>query len=111
MQPLGVGVEKQRRQSNKATIKATSKLNPQTGIVSKTRSNFSTENWGEEMSHYLRSIEKMKEGSLEEIVVLAKPLMSPLKKNRSQETSSGSQSLAGGPSNLPNFHSSFVDEW
>ena len=77
MQPLGVSVEQSRRQTNKPTIKATTKLNPQTGIISNAQTRFSAENWGKEMAHYLRSIEKMRDGSLKEIIVLAEPLMSP----------------------------------
>ena len=63
MQPLGVSVEQLRRQTNKPAIKATTKLNPQTGIISNAQIRFSAENWGKEMAHYLRSIKKMRDGS------------------------------------------------
>ena len=108
MQPLGVSVEQPRKQSNKPSIKATTKLNPQTGIISNTQSKFSAENWGTATSNYLRSIEKMKEGSLEEIVALAEPFMSPLKSRR-QETSRGPQSITGG--NSQDVRACLVDEW
>ena len=62
-----------RRQSNKPVIKAASKLNPQTGLVSSVASMFSANNWGEKTRDYLKSIEKMRSGSLEEIVQLAVP--------------------------------------
>ena len=62
-----------RRQSNKPVIKAASKLNPQTGLVSSVASMFSADNWGEKTRDYLKSIEKMRSGSLEEIVQLAVP--------------------------------------
>ena len=104
MQPLGVGVEQSRRQTNKPAIKATTKLNPQTGIVSNAWTRFSAENWGKETAHYLRSIEKMRDGSLEEIVVLAEPLMSLLKKSHQE-------SLTGGYPELSNFCACLVDEW
>lgn len=106
MQPLGV--DQPRRQSNKPSIKATTKLNPQTGIISNSQTKFSAENWGLATSNYLRSIEKMKEGSLEEIVALAEPFMSPLKSRR-QETSHGPQSLTG--SNSQDIRACLVDEW
>ena len=46
----------------------------------------------------------MRDGSLEEIVVLAEPLMSPLKKSRQE-------SLTGGYPELSDFHACLVDEW
>jgi hypothetical protein len=60
-------------------IKAVAKLNPQTGVVSNATSHFSTENWGQATMYYVKSISKMKTVSLEEIVDLAAPFMSPLK--------------------------------
>jgi hypothetical protein len=60
-------------------IKPAAKLNPQTGVVSNTTSYFSAENWGQGTRYYVKSIIKMKTGSLEEIVDLATPFMSPLK--------------------------------
>ena len=108
MQPLGDYVEHPKRQASKPSNKATSKLNPQTGVISKTQSNFSTENWGTTTSNYMRSIEKMREGLLEEIAGLAKRFMPPLKSHH-QETSLGSQSLSGG--NLQDVHACLVDEW
>lgn len=68
-----------RRQSNKPVIKAASKLNPHTGLVSSIALMFSADNWGAKTRDYLKSIEKMKAGSLEEIVQLAIPFMSLLK--------------------------------
>jgi hypothetical protein len=107
MQPLSIGVQ-QPRQSNKPSIKATTKLNPQTGIVSNTKSKFSAENWATAMSNYLRSIKKMKEGSLEEIVALAVLFMSPLKSHH-HELLLGPPSLTGG--NLQDDRACLVDEW
>ena len=108
MQPLSDHVEHPKRQANKPSNKATSKLNPQTGVISKTQSNFSAENWGMTTSNYVRSIEKMRESSLEEIAGLTKHFMSPLKSHR-QETSLGSQSLSGG--NSQDVCACLVDEW
>ena len=111
MQPLGVSAEQPKKQSNKPTIKAATKLNPQTGIVSNTQSRFSTENWGTATSNYVRSIEKMKEGSLEQIVNLSMPYMSPLKSHR-QETSLVSQSLTSfTEGNSQDIRAYLVDEW
>ena len=59
-----------------------SKLNPHTGLVSSVASMFSADNWGATTRDYLKSIEKMRAGSLEEIVQLAVPYMSPLKNRR-----------------------------
>ena len=110
MQPLSVSAEQPKRQSNKPSNKAVTKLNPQTGIVSNAQTRFSAENWGTETSNYVRSIEKMKEGSLEEIIALATPLMSPLKSRR-QETSLGSQSLTGPGGSSQDIRACLVDEW
>ena len=68
-----------KKQANKPAIKVVSRLNPQTGVISNAGSNFSMENWGHATRNYVRSIDKMKVGSLEEIVKLAMPYMSPLK--------------------------------
>ena len=46
----------------------------------------------------------MRDGSLEEIVVLAEPLMSLLKKSRQE-------SLTGGYPELSDFRACLVDEW
>jgi hypothetical protein len=108
MQPLSIGIQQPRRQSNKPSIKATTKLNPQTGIVSNTKSKFSAENWATAMRNYLRSIEKMKEGSLEKIVALAVPFMSPLKSHH-HELLLGPPSLTRG--NLQDVRACLVDEW
>lgn len=48
------------RLTNKSSIRAVSKLNPQTGILSNVSSNFSTENWGGTTWSYLKSIEETK---------------------------------------------------
>ncbi|KAI9433680.1 hypothetical protein BJY52DRAFT_1231463, partial [Lactarius psammicola] len=68
--------------TNKPSIKAASKLNPATGVVSNTTSKFSAENWAATTKNYFRSITKMKAGSLEEIVQLATAFMSPSKCRR-----------------------------
>jgi hypothetical protein len=73
-----------RRKTNKPTIKAVSKLNPQTGLVSSVASKFSADNWGATTRNYMKSIEKMKAGSLERIVELALPFMSPMKSRRGE---------------------------
>jgi hypothetical protein len=80
MKPEPLDVAK--KQSSKPTIRAASRLNPQTGIVSNIASKFSAENWGMATKGYIKSIEKMKAGSLENIVKLATPFMSPLKSRR-----------------------------
>ena len=79
---MSLDAELVKKQTSKPSIKVTSKLNPQTGIISNTTSKFSAENWGSATRNYVRSIEKMKAGSLEEIVKLATPYMSPLKSRR-----------------------------
>ncbi len=71
-----------RKQPNKPTIKAVSKLNPATGVISNATSKFSAENWGSTTRNYFRSINKMKPVSLEEIMQLATLFMSPLKSRR-----------------------------
>jgi hypothetical protein len=73
-----------RRQSSKLAIKATSKLNPQTGLVSSLTLMFSTENWGATTRNYLKFIEKMKAGSLQTIVQLAVPFTSPMKSHHGE---------------------------
>ncbi|KAH9006023.1 hypothetical protein EDB83DRAFT_2236891 [Lactarius deliciosus] len=67
-----------KKPTNKVT-RATSKLNPATGVISNAASKFSAENWGKATQYYFVSIDKMKSGSVEEIVQLATPFMSPLK--------------------------------
>ena len=84
------GAEPVKRQSNKPAIKATTKINPQTGIMSSITSLFSAENWGVATSQYVTSIRKMEPGSLEEIMELATPFMSPLKSRRRLEKASAS---------------------
>jgi hypothetical protein len=74
--------ERVKKSTNKPTIKAASKLNPNTGVVSNVSSNFSAENWAAVTSNYYRSIDKMKLTSLEEIVRLAMKFMSPSKSRR-----------------------------
>jgi hypothetical protein len=107
MEPLRDDVEQQKKQGNKPSIKAATRLNPHTGVISNTQSRFSTDNWGTATSSYVRSIEKMKDGSLEEIVVLAVPFMSPFK--RRQETSCGVQALTRG--NALDLRACLADEW
>jgi hypothetical protein len=79
MGPRPLNDEQVKKQTSKPAIKATSKLNPQTGVLLKAASKFSTENWGPAMRHYVKSINKMKVGSLESIMDLATSYMSPLK--------------------------------
>ncbi|KAI9436203.1 hypothetical protein H4582DRAFT_2078814 [Lactarius indigo] len=81
-----------KKSANKPSIKAASKLNPSTGIVSNVTSKFSAENWGAATNNYFKSINKMKPSSLEEVVRLATPFMLPLKTRR-QGYSYGLQSL------------------
>ncbi|KAH8984333.1 hypothetical protein EDB92DRAFT_1950889 [Lactarius akahatsu] len=81
-----------KKQANKPSIKVASKLNPLTGIVSNVASNFSAENWAAKTNNYFKSINKMKLDSLEEVVQLAMPFMSPSKTHR-QGCSYGPQSL------------------
>ncbi|KAH9169057.1 hypothetical protein EDB89DRAFT_1908891 [Lactarius sanguifluus] len=80
-----------KKQANKPSIKAASKLNPLTGIVSNVASKFSAENWGTKTRDYFHSINKMKLESLEEVVRLATLFMSP-SKTRRQGCSYGPQS-------------------
>ncbi|KAH8987223.1 hypothetical protein EDB86DRAFT_2809056 [Lactarius hatsudake] len=81
-----------KKQANKPSIKAASKLNLVTENVSKVTSKFSAENWGAKTSCYFQSINKMKLESLEEVVQLATPFMSP-SKTRCQGCSYEPQSL------------------
>ncbi|KAH9019020.1 hypothetical protein EDB85DRAFT_1873448 [Lactarius pseudohatsudake] len=81
-----------KKQASKPSIKAASKLNPLTGIVSNVASKFSAENWAAKTNNYFKSINKMKLDSLEEVVRLATPFMSP-SKTRRQGCSYGPQSL------------------
>jgi hypothetical protein len=82
MGPRPLDDEQVKKQTSKPAIKAVSKLNPQTGVLLKATSKFSTENWGPATRHYVKSINKMKVGSLESIVDLAMLYMSPLKSCR-----------------------------
>ncbi|KAH9034759.1 hypothetical protein EDB85DRAFT_1889688 [Lactarius pseudohatsudake] len=68
-----------KKQTNKPTIKALSKLNPATGVVSNAASKFSAENWGMITINYFTSIDRMKSELLENIMQLATPFMSPAK--------------------------------
>jgi hypothetical protein len=97
-----------RRQSNKPAIKATSKLNPQTGLVSSITSMFSADNWGATTRNYLKSIEKMKAGSLEAIVELAGPYMSPLKSRRGESSRS---LFAGAAKDHDDVRACLEDDW
>ncbi|KAH9008042.1 hypothetical protein EDB83DRAFT_2323441 [Lactarius deliciosus] len=81
-----------REQANKLSIKAASKLNPLTRIVSNAASKFSAENWAVKMNNYFKSINKMKLDSLKEVMQLAMPFMSP-SKTCHQGCSYGPQSL------------------
>ncbi|KAF8259051.1 hypothetical protein EI94DRAFT_1814058 [Lactarius quietus] len=96
-----------RKQSNKPVIKATSNLNPQTGVVSSITSMFSVDNWGVTTRNYLKSIEKMKAGSLETIVQLAVPFMSPLKSHRGES----SHSLFGPAQDHKDICACLEDDW
>jgi hypothetical protein len=71
MGPGPLDDEQVKKQTSKPAIKAVSKLNPQTGVLSKAMSKFSTENWGPATRHYVKSVNKMKVGSLESIMDLA----------------------------------------
>jgi hypothetical protein len=82
MGPGPLNDEQVKKQTSKPAIKATSKLNPQTGVLLKAASKFSTEIWGPATRHYVKSINKMKVGSLESIMDLATSYMSPLKSHR-----------------------------
>lgn len=75
-----------KKQANRPAIKVVSKSNPQTGVVSNAASNFSIENWGKVARYYIMSIDKMKVGSLEKIVKLAMPYVSPLDRCRTVST-------------------------
>jgi hypothetical protein len=77
-----------KKRSSKPFIKATSKLNPLTGIVSNAASKFSADNWGAATQSYFKSIDDMNPGSLKEVVQLATPFMSPLKSRRQGQGSS-----------------------
>jgi hypothetical protein len=71
-----------RKHPNRPSNKATCKLNPLTGVVSKAATNFSAENWVVVTGNYVMSIGNMKAGSLDEVVELATPYMSPLKRRQ-----------------------------
>ncbi|KAF8256394.1 hypothetical protein EI94DRAFT_1711617 [Lactarius quietus] len=96
-----------RKQSNKPVIKATSKLNPQTGVVLSITLMFSVDNWRVTTRNYLKSIEKMKAGSLETIVQLAVPFMSPLKSHRGES----SRSLFGPAQDHEDIRACLEDDW
>ncbi|KAF8257800.1 hypothetical protein EI94DRAFT_1708612 [Lactarius quietus] len=83
MEPFG-----ERRQGSKPSIKAVSTLNPQTRVVSKAPSKCSAEHWADKTIKYIKSIKKMQDGSLEEIVTLATQYVSPSKIHQ-QEAASG----------------------
>ncbi|KAI9431278.1 hypothetical protein H4582DRAFT_1822671 [Lactarius indigo] len=95
-----------KKSANKLSIKAASKLNPSTRIVSNITSKFSAENWGAATNNYFKSINKMKPSSLEEVVRLATPFMSPLKTCR-QGYSYGLQSLV---EDNEDIHACLVDD-
>jgi hypothetical protein len=108
--PTGTGsadLEPVKRQSSKPTIKATSKLNPQTGVVSNVSSMFSAEKWGKATESYFTSIGNLMEGSLEEILELTKPFMSQLKK-RQESSHAGLHSL---DEEGANCRARLVDAW
>ena len=71
--------ESVRRQANRSVIKAASKINPHTRLVSSITSMFSADNWGAKTKDYIKSIEKMRDGSLEQIVQLTAPYLSTSK--------------------------------
>ena len=76
---LNLDAESGVKQAGKQVNKVMSKLNPQTGVVSNAASKFTSERWAFATGNYVKSIDKMRAGSLEEIVQLAMPYMSPLK--------------------------------
>jgi hypothetical protein len=82
MGPGPLNDEQVKKQTSKPAIKATSKLNPQTGVLLKAASKFSAEIWGPATRHYVKPINKMKVGSLESIMDLATSYMSPLKSHQ-----------------------------
>jgi hypothetical protein len=96
------------KSSNKPTIKAVSKLNPQTGVVSNIAAQFSADKWRDATSGYVVSIAKMKKGSLDEIVKLAMPYMSP-SKSRRQGSTSNTDGLAGDTGN--DMRACLADKW
>ena len=91
----------------KQSCKPVSKLNPQTGVVSNAASNFSAAQWGPVTRNYVKSIEKMRAGSLADIVRLATPFMSPSKVRR-QVVTHHPQALGDG---IEDEHAFLVDEW
>lgn len=91
---------------NKPTTTASDKFNPQTGAMSNRTTQFSADNWGEAMGNNVRSINKMREELLKEIVVLAASLMSWVKTCH--------QATSPGPSSIPeveDFCALLKDEW
>ncbi|KAH9043906.1 hypothetical protein EDB85DRAFT_1855214 [Lactarius pseudohatsudake] len=92
MKALDSGGANLKKQANKPIIKALSKLNPATGVVSNAALKFSVENWGTITINYFTSIDRMKSESLEDIMQLATPFMSPAK-SRCQALSYGLCSL------------------
>jgi hypothetical protein len=99
-----------RTPSNKPTTTASHKLNPQTGVISNSQAKFSADKWGAAMRSYVRSIDKMNEGSLREIVKLATRHMSPVKGHRQGTTSPSPESLLG-VSEMQDFRACLRDEW
>lgn len=105
MKPINVE-QAAKTPSNKPTTAVTHKLNPQTGVISNSTTKFSADNWGEATVNYVRSIDKMREESLEEIVTLAASLMSRAKARH--------QATSPGPSSIPeveDFRALLKDEW
>jgi hypothetical protein len=68
---------------------------------------FSSDNWGAMTRNYLKSIEKIKDGSLETIVQLALPFMSPLKSHRGEL----SCSLCGPARDHKDVRACLEDDW
>ena len=79
---MGHADEPAKKQTCKHASRTTSRLNPQTGVVSTAASNFSAENWGQRTRSYAVSINNMKTEALEEIVAMATPQMSMHKSRR-----------------------------
>jgi hypothetical protein len=100
-----LGPAKTESDNVKPTIKAmpVSTLNPQTGVFSSVDVMFSAGNWALTTSQYMTSICRMEPGSLQEIVTLATPFMSPMKSRRQ----GNSHGLAGDEDK----RACLVDEW
>ncbi|KAF8271651.1 hypothetical protein EI94DRAFT_1796996 [Lactarius quietus] len=93
-----------RKQASKLTVKAMLKHNQQSGVLSIKDLQFFYGNWGKPTLCYLKSIEEMRKGSLQDIVIQAQKFI-PMQKQL------GYQSFTSTNGNEDNMHVCLVDKW